>query len=132
MRQLVAVRRAPCAAPPCRAPCAAPLRAGRPVAASLVTPAPPVTQVPWDGYQPLDIKDKVLAGERPRMVRTMPHACEGLLRKAWHQNGKLRPTFSQMIETLQAVEETLPMGSALLLGGMVPRDSLDDFAGLGL
>ena len=38
-------------------------------------------EVPWDGYQPMDIKAKVVAGERPRVPKTVPSACEGLLRK---------------------------------------------------
>ena len=38
-------------------------------------------EVPWDGYQPMDIKAKVVAGERPRVSKTVPSACEGLLRK---------------------------------------------------
>ena len=52
-------------------------------------------QVPWDGYTPADIKAKVVEGQRPRTERTMPRACDGLLRKAWHQDAKMRPTFEQ-------------------------------------
>ena len=83
--------------------------------------------MPWDGYAPPDIRTKVVAGERPRTSSTMPRACDGFLRKAWHQNAKMRPTFEQALGTLREVLETLPLGAALL-GTSV--DSLDDFAAL--
>ena len=84
-------------------------------------------EVPWDGYSPPDIRTKVVGGERPRTSTTMPRACDGLVRKAWHQNAKMRPTFEQVLVMLREVLETLPMGASLL-GTSV--DSLDDFASL--
>ena len=114
-------------------------------------------EVPWDGYQPLDIKDKVVEGERPRTAKTMPHACEGLLRKLWHQHASLRPSFKEALPRLRSIEESLPLGSKMLeakygcgsslggaggagggrggrggLGGGKFVDALDDFAMLGL
>ena len=109
-------------------------------------------EVPWDGYQPLDIKEKVVEGERPRTAKTMPHACEGLLRKLWHQHAALRPSFKEAIPRLRTIEESLPLGSRMLearygsslgggsgglggrggLGGGKFVDALDDFAMLGL
>ena len=88
-------------------------------------------EVPWDGYQPMDIKAKVVAGERPRTPKTMPSACEGLVRKAWHKLPSLRPSFPQLLPTLRAIEESLPLGAALY-GTKKYSDSLDDFAMLGL
>ena len=52
-------------------------------------------QVPWDGYQPFDIKERVVKGERPPTPRTMPTACEGLLRRMWHQTASIRPTIDK-------------------------------------
>lgn len=88
-------------------------------------------QVPWDGYQPLDIKDKMVAGERPKSPPTMPHACEGLLRKAWHQSAVLRPKLEPVVvDSLRRIEDALPSGATLGFSkGFV--DSLDDFASLG-
>ena len=51
-------------------------------------------EVPWDGYQPLDIREKVTAGERPPTPRTMPYACEALVKRLWHATPALRPTFA--------------------------------------
>ena len=85
-------------------------------------------EVPWDGYTPADIKAKVVEGQRPRTERTMPRVCDGLLRKAWHQDAKMRPTFEQVIVTLREVEEALPRGTSALLGGSI--DDMDDFAAL--
>lgn len=89
-------------------------------------------EVPWDGYQPLDIKDKVLAGERPPVAKTVPVACGGLLRKAWHTTPALRPHFEALIGTLRTIEENLPLGSAALgcSSRMRMGDSLDEFASL--
>jgi len=85
-------------------------------------------EVPWDGYQPMDIKERVLNGERPRTPRTMPHACEGLLRKAWHQSAVLRPTISQVVTTLKSIHEQLPVNRMTLPN----LDSLDMFASMRL
>jgi len=83
-------------------------------------------EVPWDGYEPAVIKDKVVGGERPPSVQTMPSACVGLLRKCWHQDARLRPSFSEAAEILRRTEESLPVAA---LGVAVP-DSLDNFASL--
>ena len=86
-------------------------------------------EVPWDGYQPIDIKEKVVEGQRPRTATTTPRACESLLHRCWHQDAKLRPPFGQVEQTLRDIQDSLPMGSSALLGvGSI--DSLDDFAGL--
>ena len=74
----------------------------------------------------------MVAGERPRVPKTVPSACEGLLRKAWHKTPSLRPPFAQMLPTLRAIEELLPLGAALCRGSTAYHDSLDDFAMLGL
>ena len=66
----------------------------------------------------------------------MPHACEGLLRKAWHQMASLRPRCEQILTTLRAVEETLPLGASALgklgCGRSFNFDTLDEFASLRL
>lgn len=87
-------------------------------------------EVPWDGYQPFDIKERVVKGERPPTPRTMPHACEGLLRKAWHQHASLRPRIEQVVTTLQSVEQNLPQG--LQKCSRQFNDSLDTFASIRL
>ena len=89
-------------------------------------------EVPWDGYQPLDIKEMVVKGDRPPLPRTMPYACENLLRKLWHANAASRPTFADALPQLNAVLETLPgdgLNRSLGLGGMDALDSLDDAMG---
>ena len=100
-------------------------------------------EVPWDGYAPLDIKAKVVAGGRPPVPRTMPFACEGLLKKAWHATPSLRPSFSELLPALHGVHDSLPpigrsarsFGSGSAAGGGMPPDcldSLDALAGLSL
>ena len=92
-------------------------------------------EVPWDGYSPLDIKDKVTAGERPPVQRTMPSACEGLLRKLWHASAASRPAFADALPKLDAVLDTLPSDNRSGLGGSLGMDSLDaldSLAGLSL
>ena len=86
-------------------------------------------EVPWDGYQPLDIKDKVVEGQRPRTATTTPRACESLLHRCWHGDAKLRPPFEQVEQTLRDIQDSLPMGSSALLG-VGGIDALDDFAAL--
>ena len=86
-------------------------------------------EVPWDGYQPLDIKDKVVAGQRPRVATTTPRACESLLHRCWHHDAKLRPPFEQVEQAVRDIQDSLPMGTSALLG-VGGIDSLDDFAAL--
>mmetsp|Transcript_59628 Transcript_59628/g.118474 ORF Transcript_59628/g.118474 Transcript_59628/m.118474 type:complete len:122 (+) Transcript_59628:881-1246(+) len=88
-------------------------------------------EVPWDGYSPLDIREKVTSGERPSIPRTMPYACEALVRKLWHATSTLRPTFAEVVPSLEAVLDTLPAGSSNRRMEM-PMDSLDALAGLSL
>ena len=91
--------------------------------------------VPWDGYAPLDIKERVCRGDRPRSATAMPRVCEGLVRKGWHASPAMRPSFDAMLLTLRDVEDSLPMGRSLsssLPFGTSPVDALDEFASLGL
>ena len=89
-------------------------------------------EVPWDGYSPLDIRTKVTAGERPPVPRTMPHSCESLLRRLWHGTATSRPTFAEVIPSLEAVVDALPPDRSGLGGslGMDSLDALDSLAGL--
>lgn len=82
-------------------------------------------EVPWDGYQPLDIKQKVEKGERPPIARTMPYACEGLVKKLWHGTPALRPSMADALVALDGVLDTLPGDS---LSRSLPLDSLDSDA----
>ena len=90
-------------------------------------------EVPWDGYLPLDIKDKVVAGGRPPSPRSMPLQCESLLKRLWHGSASLRPTFGEALPLLESVLENLPagvpssrgFGCGGSLGGGMPMDSLD-------
>ena len=84
-------------------------------------------EVPWDGYQPLDIREKVTAGERPPTPRTMPYACEALVKRLWHATPALRPTFAEALPQLQSVNDVLPVGN---LGASMPRDALDSLDAL--
>ncbi len=86
--------------------------------------------MPWDGYGPLDIKAKVIKGERPAVPRTMPYACESLLRKLWHQTAAQRPDFDAALAAVHGVHDALPLGSEM--AARAPMDSLDDFAALSL
>eukprot|EP00322_Chrysochromulina_rotalis_P028322 CAMPEP_0115870672 /NCGR_PEP_ID=MMETSP0287-20121206/22451_1 /TAXON_ID=412157 /ORGANISM="Chrysochromulina rotalis, Strain UIO044" /LENGTH=339 /DNA_ID=CAMNT_0003325409 /DNA_START=29 /DNA_END=1048 /DNA_ORIENTATION=- len=92
-------------------------------------------EVPWDGYSPLDIKDRVTVGERPPIPRTMPSACEGLLKKLWHTTPASRPTFPDALRSLEAVCDMLPSDRSAFsssLGAMDALDALDSLAGLSL
>lgn len=80
-------------------------------------------EVPWDGYMPFDIRDKVTAGERPPTPSTMPYACEALVKKLWHKSASLRPTFDEAIPALEAILPTLAVG--VPSRGSMPFDSLD-------
>ena len=88
-------------------------------------------EVPWDGYLPLDIKDKVVAGERPPSPRSMPLQCESLLSRLWHKAASLRPSFAEALPLLEAVLDNLPAGVPTSRGygcgggGGMPMDSLD-------
>ena len=88
-------------------------------------------EVPWDGYGPMDIKAMVIDGERPPTPKTMPHLCESLLRKLWHQQPTLRPKFDSVITTLAVVEDSLPLGASLQCSRQYV-DSLDSFASIRL
>ena len=88
-------------------------------------------ELPWDGLQPLDIKEKVASGERPRKASTMPSACEGLVRRMWHQTASIRPSFAQAIDSLKAIQESLPLARSS--HREVSRrfaDAADEFAAL--
>ena len=93
-------------------------------------------EVPWDGYSPLDIKDKVtgVREERPPIPRTMPYACETLLHKLWHAKPEKRPTFAEAIPSIEAIIDTLPSDRGGLGGslGIDSLDALDSLAGLSL
>jgi len=88
-------------------------------------------EVPWDGYSPLDIRNKVTSGDRPSIPRTMPYACEALVRKLWHATPALRPAFPEVVPSLEAVFDGLPAGGSGRRIEM-PMDSLDALAGLSL
>ena len=81
-------------------------------------------EVPWDGYQPFDIKQQVVSGKRPRTALTMPFSCERLLQRAWHQDAASRPTFEEAIVELQAAVEAIGGGPSHDLPPL-PPDSLD-------
>ena len=99
-------------------------------------------EVPWDGYAPFEIKSKVVAGERPPVSRTMPYACESLLKRLWHATPADRPTMAEAIPSLEAVVGTLPSDRAMggggrfggggIGGGMDALDALDSLAGLSV
>jgi hypothetical protein len=80
-------------------------------------------ELPWDGYQPLDIKQKVVDGERPPVCSTMPTAAQGLLHKLWHQTAAFRPRAQAAASVLAEIEAALPAGSS----GMY-ADTLDNFS----
>ena len=82
-------------------------------------------QVPWDGYQPFDIKVLVSQGERPKASLTMPYACERLLQRAWHADATSRPTFENAVKELFGAKEAL--GGDAPSHGLppLPPDSLD-------
>ena len=90
-------------------------------------------EVPWDGYKPGDIKEKVTTGERPLIPPTMPHACTRLIERLWHKIASMRPTFAQMLPQLKDAQDALPLGSAYLsqlgagggVGGVDALDALD-------
>jgi len=87
-------------------------------------------EVPWDGYQPHDIREKVTAGERPPTPRTMPYACEALLRKLWHATPALRPSFGEALPQLQGILETLPVQTVDSAINRMPLDALDSLDAL--
>jgi len=87
-------------------------------------------EVPWDGYQPFDIKERVIKGERPPTPRTMPTAGEGLLRKMWHQIASIRPAADKVATSLRTVEQNLPV--ARKMAATMAFDSLDSFASMRL
>ena len=86
--------------------------------------------MPWDGYGPMDIKEKVVSGERPHVPTTVPTAVGSLIRSAWDGDGKRRPRFEKVVPLLEEVEESLPSGTSGLaaLGISLPDDSLEAFA----
>jgi len=87
-------------------------------------------EVPWDGYQPLDIKDKVVEGDRPHECKTMPTTAQSLLRRLWHQAAASRPQAQDAAAALHEIEDGLPRG-----GSAAQRpvgDTLDTFSSLRL
>lgn len=134
-------------------------------------------EVPWDGYQPQDIRQKVrdaaaaertqrgrsavrcasptalrafracahshthspahswaqvTAGERPPTPRTMPFACEALLKKLWHTTPSVRPTFAEALPSLEMVLEGLPPDRSSSLSKSMPLDALDSLDQLSM
>jgi hypothetical protein len=87
-------------------------------------------EVPWDGYQPLDIRDKVVEGERPHVCKTMPTTAVSLLRRLWHQATARRPQAEDAAAALREIEDGLPrVGTA---GQRPVGDTLDSFSSLRL
>ena len=89
-----------------------------------LSPSPSNAQVPWDGFQPVDIKQRVVAGERPRASLTMPLACERLLQAAWHTDPSARPTFDAARGELRKALEVMGSAPSHDLPPL-PPDSLD-------
>lgn len=81
-------------------------------------------EVPWDGFQPFDIKQRVVAGERPRISLTMPLACERLVQAAWHRDPAARPTFDAALSELQTARDNMGSAPSHDLPPL-PPDSLD-------
>ncbi|KAL1527154.1 hypothetical protein AB1Y20_015834 [Prymnesium parvum] len=81
-------------------------------------------EVPWDGYKPLEIKDKVVEGGRPRIMTSTPSIATSLIRSSWDGDATKRPTFESVILSLQDLEDSLPLGIAGL-GINATDDALD-------
>ena len=90
-------------------------------------------EVPWDGYSPLDIREKVISGERPPTPRTMPFSCESLVKNMWHATPAMRPSFAEVLPQLESIYGTLPVdhrGLDRSLGRGTGRDALDSLDSL--
>jgi len=60
-------------------------------------------QVPFDGAGPAEIRDSVLAGERPEMPLSCPKTLAKLIKDCWHQESASRPSFESIHSQLKAM-----------------------------
>ena len=62
--------------------------------------------MPFDGYSPYEIRDRVVSGTRPKVPSTMtgcPNDIRILMQQCWHLDASTRPDFETIYETLEDV-----------------------------
>lgn len=89
-------------------------------------------EVPFQGYDVVDIRRKVLAGERFRVpTLDCPEPCQALMRRCWDGEPSRRPMFTEICEVLRDVADSLQHGGSSHLqqpgyyGGSFEGDALD-------
>mmetsp|Transcript_9268 Transcript_9268/g.23478 ORF Transcript_9268/g.23478 Transcript_9268/m.23478 type:complete len:134 (-) Transcript_9268:88-489(-) len=65
-------------------------------------------EVPFDGYEPSDISERALAGERPRLPAAMPSALCELARECWDGTSASRPCAADVASRLFSIAESMP------------------------
>jgi len=82
-------------------------------------------KVPFMGWRPADIKEQVLAGDRPPIPKfEWPEMVVSLIRRCWDQDPDKRPPITAVVEELHAYTPYVSAVSALAGGGGDALDSL--------
>ena len=84
-------------------------------------------EVPFCGYDYMDLRRKVPAGERPDLPRfDTPEDLRMLIKQCWHEDTSRRPKFDQILDIVDRCRDATPAQSNCDM-----LDSLDEFGGGG-
>lgn len=82
-------------------------------------------EVPFYMQEIMDIRQKVMGGSRPRIPATISPRCSRLIQRAWEQNGRERPDFTEIVDELLDISDSLPDSKHTEdVGGVDALDSL--------
>ena len=92
-------------------------------------------EVPWDGFEPLRIRERVCDGERPTVPARSKAAREhgalfALARRCWAQDAAARPDMGEVCAELDSASQAIPLEvrpslEMLDAGGAFGDDALD-------
>ena len=67
-------------------------------------------EVPFDGYSPYEIRDRVTSGKRPKVPSVMdgcPENIRLLMQECWKDNSFDRPSFDSIYKSLESLRDSL-------------------------
>lgn len=65
-------------------------------------------QRPFDGLTPLEVRQRVLAGQRPQLPASAPSALEALVHGCWAEAAADRPSAADAAERLRDLAQRTP------------------------
>lgn len=81
--------------------------------------------IPFYMMAVMDIRQKVIEGGRPRIPASIPSRISSLLRRCWEHDRDERPDFTQIVDELYGITDSLPSAKYTDTIMMDSKDALD-------